>query len=332
MKGSVTAIGKLNGAKAAARLVDGRLDDLIVDPKDQVLPGSIFVGVADRPMKGIGGQFLRLPDGATGFLRNGQIPAGKPALVQVSRFAEPGKALPLTTKLLFKGRYLIVTPNAPGINVSRRIRDNDARDALSMLVHETRPDAKGVIVRSAADGATSEEIVAELAELHETALRVTSRNGDQPVQLLDGPNAHETAWLEWPCSDVEGASFEDFAVHELIDVMRNPQISLPNGGSAWIEPTRALVAVDVNTGNDTSAAAGLKANIALSRDLPRQLRCRGLGGQITIDFAPFAKKDRRQLEQILRAALRADSVETSLIGWTPSGNYELQRKRERSPL
>ena len=103
---------------------------------------------------------------------------------------------------------------------------------------------------------------------------------------------------------------------------------------AWIEvePTRALVAVDVNTGPDTSSAAGLKANIAAARALPRALRLRGLGGQIVVDFAPMPKKDRRTLDQVLTSAFRADSVETALVGWTTLGHVELSRKRERLPL
>jgi Rne/Rng family ribonuclease len=92
------------------------------------------------------------------------------------------------------------------------------------------------------------------------------------------------------------------------------------------------VAVDVNTGADTSPAAGLKANIAAARDLPRQLRLRGLGGQVVVDFAPMPKKDRGTLEQVLRAAFRAEGGETVLAGWTPLGLYELQRRRDRLPL
>ncbi len=80
---------------------------------------------------------------------------------------------------------------------------------------------------------------------------------------------------------------------------------------------------------DTSA---LKANLATARDLPRQLRCRGLGGQITVDFAPMLKRDRRDLEQLLRSAFRADAIDTVLAGWTPLGHFELQRKRERLPI
>ena len=99
-----------------------------------------------------------------------------------------------------------------------------------------------------------------------------------------------------------------------------------------MEPTRALVAVDVNTGSDTSLAAGVKANMACARALPRALRCLGLGGQIVIDAAPMPKKDRRAFESALRAAFKSDPEETTLVGWTTLGHFELQRKRARLPL
>ena len=98
-----------------------------------------------------------------------------------------------------------------------------------------------------------------------------------------------------------------------------------------IEPTRALVAVDVNTGPDTSPAAALKANVAAARDLPRQLRLRGLGGQVVVDFAPMPKRDRHILDQVLKAAFKTDG-ESNLAGWTTLGLYELTRKRDRLPL
>ena len=100
----------------------------------------------------------------------------------------------------------------------------------------------------------------------------------------------------------------------------------------YIEPTRALTAVDINTGADTSPAAGLKANIAALRALPRALRLRGLGGQIVVDPAPVPKRERRRLEDVAKASLRADNIETTLVGWTPLGHLEFVRKRERLPL
>ena len=69
-----------------------------------------------------------------------------------------------------------------------------------------------------------------------------------------------------------------------------------------------------------------------ARALPRALRLRGLGGQITLDLAPMPKKDRRGFETVLRNAFRADSTETVLVGWTPLGHFELQRQRGRVPL
>ena len=101
----------------------------------------------------------------------------------------------------------------------------------------------------------------------------------------------------------------------------------------WHDSDLALPeGLDVNTGADTSPAAGLKANIAAARDLPRQLRLRGLGGQIVVDFAPMPKRDRAAVEQQLRAAFRGEAAETSLAGWTPLGMFEIQRKRDRLPL
>jgi Rne/Rng family ribonuclease len=118
----------------------------------------------------------------------------------------------------------------------------------------------------------------------------------------------------------------------MLDALLSTRVPLPGGGHMYVEPTRALVAVDVNTGGDTTPAAALKANLAAARALPRQLRLRGLGGQIIIDFAPMPKRDRAVLEQCLKASFRKDTSETTLAGWTLLGNYELQRKRDRSPL
>ena len=114
-------------------------------------------------------------------------------------------------------------------------------------------------------------------------------------------------------------------------MLDGPLVSLGEG-TMYVEPTRALVAVDVNTGNDTSPAAALKANMAAARALPRALRLRGLAGQITVDFVSMSKAHRKQLEQTLRAAFRNDPIETSLVGWSPMGLFELQRKRERPPF
>lgn len=338
MKGRTIVLGQIAGRGVAALIVDGQLDDLLVDgPSEHPAPGAILRAIVGRPLKGQGGMMLDLPDGQTGFLRQTKgLAPGQPLLVQVTGHSEPGKAIPVTTRILFKSRYAIVTPDAPGVNVSRTIRDEARHDALAMLGKSADlPDGAGLILRSAAETAQDAAVVDDIAAMAEAARAVLAdAAGRFPETLLDGDDAQALAWREWDADAVDGAvgALDRHGVPEMIARLRDPVVPLPGGGSIIVEPTRALVAVDVNTGGDGSPAAGLKANIAAARALPRALRCRGLGGQVTVDFAPTPKADRRQIETALKAAFRADPVETALAGWTPLGHFELQRKRERLPL
>lgn len=341
MKGRVVVLGQFRGAEAAALMQDGRLEDLFLDPGDLApfAPGTICRAVVQRLMKGQGGAFLKLPGGHRGYLRERSgLSEGRAMLVQIRGIAEPGKAVPLSSALLFRGRYALVTPTRPGVNVSRSVRDPDRHAALAALGQAQLADrGYGLIMRSAAAKADDRDITDELAALIDLVDKIGAEQGRNPELLFEPPGAWEQAWMEWaePAPDAveDGeSSFERFGVDQEIAAMTQPVVALPNGADARIETTRALVAIDVNTGNDTSPAAALKANIALARDLPRQLRLRGLGGQIVVDFAPVPKRDRAALDQILRVAFKGEAAETSLVGWTTMGLYEINRKRDRVPL
>ena len=339
MIGRVVVLDDLGGQAAAALVVDGRLEELLIDPADDTpLPGAIYRAVADRPMKGQGGMFVKLP-GQSGFLRQTDgIAPGQRIIVQVTGPAEGGKALPVTSRLLFKSRLAIVTPGAPGLNISRRIKDEDTRADLEALAAEGMAGAEeslGLILRSAAERAEAQEVADDIAAMRDLAEAVLRDLDGGPELLVEGAGAHETAWRDWadptPDDVIEGG-FEAQGVHEMLAALRAPQVDLPGGGNMLIEATRALVAVDVNTGPDTSPAAALKVNIAAARDLPRQLRLRGLGGQIVVDFAPMPKKERAILDQVMRAAFKTEAAETNLAGWTTLGLFEMTRKRDRLPL
>lgn len=342
MKGRLVALDMLGDRRAAALVVDGRLEDLLVDPDDATpLTGAIFRAVADRPVKGLGGMFVKLPDGASGFLRqtDGLAP-GRPVIVQVSGPAEPGKALPVTTRVLFKSRHAIVTPGAPGLNISRRIKDDTLRVALTALARGAMagaPDSHGLILRSACAEADDTEIAEDIAAMRDLAQAVMADAAGGPELLVEGADAHEVAWRDWAdplpdeVDDIPG-SLARHGIDDQIAALTGPRVALPGGGHMMVEPTRALVAVDVNTGPDTSPAASLKVNIAAARDLPRQLRLRGLGGQVVVDFAPMPKKDRAILDQVIRAAFKGEGAEATLAGWTALGLYELTRRRDRPVL
>ncbi len=335
MKGRQILLDHLDAREAAALMVDGQLEDLLVD-SDAPAPGTIYRARADRPVKGQGGMFLSTPDGSA-FLRQVKgLAPGAPILVQVSGYAEEGKAIPVTTRILFKSRFAIVTPEAPGLNISRSIRDEAERDRLLEIAHEAMEGSDaGLILRSAADGAAAEDIAEDITAMAELAARVMADADGAPEKLVEGDGPHLLAWRDWsePAEVVTAAGcFADYDILDAIDAAKDARVDLSGGASVFVEPTRALVAVDVNTGADTSLAAGLKANIAAARALPQALRVRGLGGQITLDVAPMPKKDRRAFEMALRAAFKADDIETVLSGWTPLGHFELQRKRARPRL
>ena len=163
MNTQTIVLDHLGEHEAAALLDGGRIVDLLIDAGDAPAPGTIYRAIADRPVKGQGGMFLRTPDGPA-FLRQikGLAP-GQRLLVQVTGHAEPGKAIPVTAKLLFKSRYAIVTPGAPGINVSRAIRDDDLRDALLECAHETGVGAgQGLILRSSCACADMDAIAEDI--------------------------------------------------------------------------------------------------------------------------------------------------------------------------
>ena len=337
MIGRVVVLDNILGQAAAALVVDGQLEELLIDPADDTpLPGAIYRAVAARPMKGQGGMFVKLPAGS-GFLRQTDgIAPGQRVIVQVTGPAEPGKALPVSTRLLFKSRLAIVTPGAPGLNISRRIKDEDLRGQLESLAAEGMAGSDmGLILRSACALAEAVEIAEDITAMRDLAEAVTSDLDGGPELLVEGAGAHETAWRDWaePAPDeVIEAGFVAQGVLEMITDLRQPRVALVGGGNMMVEVTRALTAIDVNTGPDTSPAASLKVNIAAARELPRQLRLRGLGGQIVVDFAPMPKKERAILDQVIRAAFKTEAAETNLAGWTTLGLFEATRKRDRWPL
>jgi Ribonuclease G/E len=334
MKGRAILLDRWNGRLAAALVQDGRLDDLLIDDDSAPRPGTIFRAICDRPLKGQGGMMVRLPGGLTGYLRDGRgLKAGQAVLVQVTGVPAEGKALPVTDRILLKSRYVIVTPGAPGLNISRRITEEATRDHLIGLAQGLVGRDYPMILRSSCAAATDAEVAADITATALLADRILRpAEGREPAELAPGDDPHRIAWREWSAPSVDDApgAFARAGIEDQIAALLSPVVELGEG-RMMVEPTRALIAVDVNTGGDTTPAAALKVNLAAARALPRQLRLRGLGGQIVVDFAPMPKAQRRMLDQSLAATFRADPVETSLVGWTAMGLFELNRKRERIP-
>ena len=331
MNGKIALLDYFEGKEAAALLIDGELYDFFAE-EDVIAPGSIFRVKVKRQLKGSGGVFVESPDGEFFLHQTKGINTGDVILVQVSSYGDKEKLPRVTTKILFKSRYAIVTPFAVGLNIAKNIQDDERRIWLKQMVTGGLEEIPyGMILRSSCNSASDSKILNDCGNMIASAQNVLSDDNNKLGLVYRSHSPHQMAWREWndiPAADKSSGSFAEYGVLELIDELKNSKVII-NECNYHIEPTKAFVAVDVNTAADFSFAAGLKANLAMAKDLPRQLRLRGLGGQIVIDPAPIPKRDRKALENALRAAFRKDTVETNFVGWTAMGLVELQRARIR---
>ncbi len=401
MSGTLVLAGLGGGAELAALVEDRRVTDWVFGPCPGPAPETVFKAKVERPVPGAGAVFVSLgrdnepgrgEEPGQGYVREARgLKPGAVLLVEATSIPEPGKAVPVSPRVLYRQRYTIHTPGAAGVNVARGIDDADERARLQAVVEahiaalddwlvrrgDDRPDEAarirrvleahatgGTILRSAAKGAQAERVARDLDLAVEARLAAEERLADPGVALgpvAPGPLPRDYALREWgerigrialgpgldglPAEEEEARlspfagridrmpdPMDQFGVWEEIDRMRRPDVELSSGGWIAVEPTRAMVTVDVNTGAAFAPGAAVTANVEAARELPRQLRLRGLGGQVAIDFAPLKKTERRRIEDTLKSAFRRDPVETTLAGWTPLGHFELQRKRERRPI
>ena len=389
MKGAAILLQTHGGKTHAAWIVNGQVTDLLIDPPlvdlgdgptseqrpEMPVPGAIYRGKVTSKSSAIG-TFVDLGHGQSAFLRSRtKHRPGTWINVQIETYAETGKAAPASDRLLFKGQLTILTPSAPGVNVSRAIKALEERERLQSVIDAAKQDLQadrdlgpvlhdaGVIVRTAAAGAEPNWLAADLLRVARMGTEVLHA-GEMPGLLSQRHHALSVAttdWLQPAPGQICVASqdedlfqaiqtrvtnpewraridrsmrdpFDHFGVWDQIAELKNARVDLPSGGWMAIEPTRAMVTIDVNTGAQFSDGAGMSASIEAARAMPRELRLRGLGGQITVDFAPIKKMHRKKIEETLKSAFRKDTVSTTLAGWTPLGNFELQRKRDRRPL
>jgi len=337
MKGIIIANSTFNDRLASALVKNGKLIDFVIGSKtsDEPIPGAIYRGIVGRSIKGLNGVFVDLGKTKKGYLKLSKgLTPGSTILVQVTTIALEDKAPTLTQKIIFKSKYVHVTPGKSGINLSRKIKNEESRGLLRILCEEIigeNPDF-GLIIRSSCVGANEGEIEADIKSMWALAHEVMQDNVGKCELLLDGPSPEEYASREWysdePLVQLSGEeAFENAGIYEEIEALTQPYVNLGEDGSMYIEATRAMITVDVNS--QSGASTALKVNLKAAQILPKELRLRGLGGQIVVDFAPMSKNNRKRVESALIKSLRGDPIESTLVGWTQMGHFEMQRKRER---
>jgi ribonuclease E len=297
-------------------------------------------------------------------------------LVQVVKEERGNKGAALTTYLSLAGRYCVLMPNAARVGgVSRKITSTADRRRLRDLLNSLEvPDGMGVIMRTAGMERTKAEIKRDLdyllrlwedvreLTLTSTAPTLVYEEGnlikrairdlyarDIEEVLVEGNDAYQTAKkfmrLMMPSHAKRVKQYRDpmiplfhrYQVESQLEAMHSPVVHLKSGGYIVINPTEALVAIDVNSGRATRERnieeTAVKTNLEAASEIARQLRLRDLAGLIVIDFIDMEEgRNQRAVEKRIKESVKTDRARIQLGRISTFGLFELSRQRLRPSL
>ena len=299
---------------------------------------------------------------------------GTEVIVQVDKEERGTKGAALTTYISLAGRYMVLMPNNPKAGgISRRIEGEDRSELKASLSQLKLPDGMGVIIRTAGVGRTTEELQWDLDYLLQLWDAIAQANQDsKPPTLLyqesdviiravrdylrddidqvliDDPTAYQRAadfvGMVMPHYKNRLKQYEDslalfnrFQIEGQIETAFQREVRLPSGGSIVIDPTEALVSIDINSARATKGSdieqTALQTNLEAADEVARQLRLRDMGGLIVIDFIDMsANRNQRAVENRIREALEVDRARIQVGRISRFGLLEMSRQRLRPSL
>jgi ribonuclease E len=299
---------------------------------------------------------------------------GQELIVQVEKGERDNKGSALTTYASLPGRYMVLMPGSDSAGISRKVEAEGERKKLKEIISEmTIPEGYGYIIRTEAVGRSREELQKDLDSLialyegiraqggtmkgagliyQESALIIrTIRDyfsADIDEVLVDSKDVYQDVR---ECLKEIDPQFEKlvkmhqekrpifsrYQLEEQIDLIYEKKVPLKSGGSIFIEPTEALVSIDVNSGKSTGEKGvedtAFKTNMEAAEEAARQLRLRDLGGLIVIDFIDMRdRKHNAEVEKTLKTALKADKARVNVARISEFGLLEMSRQRIRQTL
>lgn len=299
---------------------------------------------------------------------------GQEVVVQVDKEERGNKGAALTTFISLAGRYLVLMPNNPRAGgVSRRIEGEDRAELREAMAELEIPDGMGVIVRTAGVGRSAEELQWDLNYLTQlwTAISEAAESNQAPLLIYQESNVIIRALRDYLRNDIgeilvdnpevyqQGVEFVQqvmpqylsklkryddttplfsrFQIESQIESAFQREVRLPSGGAIVIDPTEALVSIDINSARATKGSdieeTALNTNLEAADEIARQLRLRDMGGLVVIDFIDMSSnRAQRQVEDRIREALKLDRARVQVGRISRFGLLEMSRQRLRPSL
>jgi len=303
------------------------------------------------------------------------VKRGQEVLVQVVKEVTGNKGANMTTFLSLPGRCLVLMPGSDSAGISRKISGEERRGQLREIMSKlSMPEGIGYIVRTASAEITKTALQQDLRYLLGLWKDIKKRGqtAEAPALIYEEQDTvvrflrdHFVADIQEITVDTQesfdqvtkfvgllpsrqrkvqvklhrGAKplFNQNNIEEQIESIYQPQVQLPSGGSIVIDPTEALVAIDVNSGRTSQKGDFEKsiflANMEAADELARQLRLRDLGGLIVVDFIDMRiKKNIRDVEKQVKAAMKRDKAKVDISRISRFGLMQISRQKMGAPI
>jgi ribonuclease E len=303
------------------------------------------------------------------------VERGQNVLAQVVKEEVGKKGANMTTFLSIPGRCLVLMPGSDSAGISRKISGEQRRSQLRETMNSFEiPEGIGWIVRTASFDITESDLSRDVDYLlklwedirgkgqamegeglvyedHHSVLRFLREHFDPSFEeiLVDDKTALEEVrafikMLPKAQQNVkvrlhQGARpiFNQYSVEDQIESIYQPQVNLPSGGSIVIDPTEALVAIDVNSGSTSRGKnfeeSIFQANLEAASELARQLRLRDLGGLIVVDFIDMrSRKNIAAVEKQVKVAMKKDKAKIDYSRISKFGLMEISRQKLGAPI
>ena len=305
-----------------------------------------------------------------------ELKRGETRIVQVIKEPIGTKGPRVTAQISLAGRFLVYMPFASKVGVSRKIENREQRAKLREMGSKLVPKeagAGGWIIRTVAEDLTEQSCKREIDHLYGLWKKIKRKSGsvrapallqretslargiirdlfsDKVDSLLVESKALHTEVVQYlkqidpdlldrvKLYQAETPLFDEYDIEAEIRSLFKPRVELPTGGYLIIQPTEALVSIDVNTGRYTGKkdpeSTILKTNIEAAREVARQLRLRDIGGIIVVDFIDMESRGNRdKVLQELRTHLGRDRARTKAFAVSELGLIEMTRQRVRPSL
>lgn len=299
---------------------------------------------------------------------------GQELIVQVEKGERDNKGAALTTYISLPGRYMVLMPGSDSAGISRKVESESERKKLKELVAGLEiPEGIGYIMRTEAVGRTKTELTKDLQYLMKLYSSIREKgaeirgagliyqesdlvirtirdyfNADIDEVLVDSKEVYKQARAFFKetmpkCEKLvkmhqeKRPIFSRYQLEEQIDLIYEKKVPLKSGGSIFIEPTEALVSIDVNSGKSTGERGvedtAYKTNLEAAAEAARQLRLRDLGGLIVIDFIDMReRKHNAEVEKTLKTALKGDKARVTVGRISQFGLLEMSRQRIKQTI